>query len=106
MSLREKVKEIIGNFQLVHDVRQIRNEVQRLRVETENLRNAAAILLLETSQRLDPRYCDAKRLLKFAHQVCSQNGEDGMIREIFRRIGEANRCFLEIGVGDGIENNS
>lgn len=36
----------------------------------------------------------------------SQADEDGIIREIFRRIGEGNRTFLEIGAGNGLENNS
>jgi hypothetical protein len=38
--------------------------------------------------------------------VCSQNGEDGIIREIFRRIGTSDRIFAEVGVGDGTENNT
>ena len=38
-------------------------------------------------------------------QIYSQNGEDGMIAEIFRRLGgPRNRVFVEIGAGDGIEN--
>jgi hypothetical protein len=38
-------------------------------------------------------------------KVYSQNDEDGVIEEIFRRIG-GNRSFLEIGVQTGIECNS
>jgi hypothetical protein len=38
--------------------------------------------------------------------VSSQNGEDGFIRGIFRRIGVTNRVFVEIGVGNGFENNT
>lgn len=37
-------------------------------------------------------------------QVYSQNGEDGIIAEIFRRIGVRDRYFVELGVGDGTEN--
>jgi hypothetical protein len=51
-----------------------------------------------------PRYLDPKRLHRFEHQVFSQNGEDGVISEIFRRIGTTDRSFVEIGVGDGLEN--
>ena len=36
----------------------------------------------------------------------SQGDEDGIIHEIFNRIGTANRRFLEIGAGDGLENNT
>jgi hypothetical protein len=53
-----------------------------------------------------PRYADPKRLSRFEHQVFSQNGEDGVLAEIFRRIGTTDRYFLEIGVGDGLENNT
>jgi hypothetical protein len=51
-----------------------------------------------------PRYSDPRRLHRFEHQVFSQNGEDGVISEIFRRIGTTDRFFVEIGVGDGLEN--
>jgi hypothetical protein len=52
------------------------------------------------------RYRDSKRLNAFEHQVFSQNGEDGIIAEIFRRLGEETRYFVEIGAGDGLENNT
>ena len=39
-------------------------------------------------------------------KVFSQNGEDGLIDEIFKSIGVTNRVFVEIGVGDGLENNT
>jgi hypothetical protein len=53
-----------------------------------------------------PRYSEPKRLHRFEQQVFSQNGEDGALDEIFRRIGTTDRRFLEIGVGDGLENNT
>jgi hypothetical protein len=56
--------------------------------------------------RQHERYADLRRLTRFEHQVFSQGGEDGAIREIFRRIGESNRVFVELGVGNGLENNS
>ncbi len=36
----------------------------------------------------------------------SQNDEDGIIEEIFSRVGAHPRVFVEIGCGDGRENNS
>jgi hypothetical protein len=54
----------------------------------------------------DPRYDDPLRLERCGYKVYSQNDEDGLLAEIFRRIGETNRSFLEIGVGDGLENNT
>jgi hypothetical protein len=54
----------------------------------------------------DARHRDARRLNRYEAQVFSQSGEDGIIGEIFRRIGSTDRRFLEIGVGDGLENNT
>lgn len=47
-----------------------------------------------------------KNINRFERQVFSQNGEDGLIEHIFDRIGETNKYFVEIGAGDGIENNT
>lgn len=49
---------------------------------------------------------EAKRLISHHFQVYSQNGEDGMIAEIFRRIGTTNKQFVEVGAGNGLENNT
>ncbi len=40
---------------------------------------------------------DTGNLVRFEYSVFSQNGEDGVIAEIFRRIGEGSRTFVEIG---------
>jgi hypothetical protein len=53
-----------------------------------------------------PKYADLKRLNRLEAQVYSQNGEDGILAEIFSRIGTTNRVFVEFGAGDGTENNS
>jgi hypothetical protein len=53
-----------------------------------------------------PRYAASGNLGRFHHQVFSQHGEDGIIAEIFRRIGTTTRTFVESGVGDGLENNT
>jgi hypothetical protein len=44
-------------------------------------------------------------LTPYEHQVFSQNGEDGVICEIFRRIGVASGSFVEFGVDTGQEGN-
>jgi hypothetical protein len=54
----------------------------------------------------DPRYADPKRLLRFGAKAYSQFEDDGMIVEIFRRIGVGNQTFIEFGAGDGLENNT
>lgn len=40
-------------------------------------------------------------LKEFSHSVHSQNGEDGILAEIFRRIGVTNGTFCEFGAWDG-----
>jgi hypothetical protein len=41
----------------------------------------------------------------FGYKVYSQNDEDGIIEEIFNRIGTTNRKFVEFGVQNGLESN-
>ncbi|HYF28547.1 MAG TPA: hypothetical protein VD931_22600 [Baekduia sp.] len=36
----------------------------------------------------------------------SQNGEDGVLDHLLAMVRRPNRCFLEIGASDGLENNS
>ncbi len=43
---------------------------------------------------------------RYEGRVFSQNGEDGLIRELLFRIGAPARFIIEIGAGDGSENNS
>jgi predicted O-methyltransferase YrrM len=52
------------------------------------------------------RYADPKRLLRYGAKAYSQNDEDGILAEIFRRIGTTERTFVEIGAGVGLENNT
>ena len=40
------------------------------------------------------------------YKIYSQTDEDGILAEIFRRIGDGGRLFVEIGCGDGSENNT
>jgi hypothetical protein len=51
-----------------------------------------------------PRYKEPKRLGGHEFQMFSQSGADGIIAEIFRRIGRTNSIFAEFGVGNGLEN--
>src|ERR1700753_1215796 len=50
-----------------------------------------------------PRNADPKRLLRHGFKVYSQCDEDGIIQEIFRRIGIGDRRFVEFGVETGVE---
>lgn len=73
-------------------------------ISTGNIVNIVS--LIEVLLADNPRYADPRRLLRYSAQVCSQNGEDGMIGEVFRRIGIRDKTFVEVGVGNGHENNT
>jgi hypothetical protein len=60
---------------------------------------------MEAMQRL-PKYENPLSLVPHGRKVFSQNDEDGMIIEIFKRIGTTNKTFVEFGCGDGMENNT
>lgn len=51
------------------------------------------------------KYINSKRITHFHRSVYTQNGEDGIIEEIFNRIGTTNKFFVEFGV-HGVKNNS
>lgn len=53
-----------------------------------------------------PRYQESGKLNRFEFQAFSQFGEDGIVEEIFRRIGVTNRYFVEFGVETGVETNT
>ena len=53
-----------------------------------------------------PRNAKTGRLLRYGFKTYSQNDEDGIIQEIFRRIGTVNRSFVEFGVQNGFECNT
>ena len=54
----------------------------------------------------NPRYNNPKSLIRFGFKIYSQNDEDGIIREIFNRIGTTNHTFVEFGAGNGLHNNT
>lgn len=56
--------------------------------------------------RAQRRLASSKILAGYGLKVFSQSDEDGIISEIFRRIGVTNRVFVEFGVGNGLENNT
>lgn len=44
-------------------------------------------------------------LTAFELKAFSQNGEDGVIEEVLRRIGRGSSTFAEFGIGTGVEGN-
>ena len=72
--------------------------------------NALQQSQLETCVRTlldgNPRYADPRRLQRHEHKGFSQDGEDGILQEIFRRIKTTNRHFVEFGVEQGTQSNT
>lgn len=54
----------------------------------------------------DRRYDTPGRIIRQGFKVYSQNDEDGIIQEIFRRIGTTNKTFVKFGVEGRLKNNS
>lgn len=55
---------------------------------------------------LEERLESKKYLEGYGFKVYSQSDEDGIIEEIFNRIGVTNKIFIEFGVDYGLENNT
>lgn len=56
-------------------------------------------------RKLEERLGDELFLEGYGYKVYSQNDEDGIIHEIFNRIGSKTKRFIEFGVDRGIESN-
>jgi hypothetical protein len=101
------LKKRLANFyRRLPVVRELLDLTASVRQLQERVSALQAVRVLDFELPQHPRYGDEKRLLRYHAQVTSQNGEDGIIHEIFRRIGTTNRVFVEIGVGNGAENNT
>jgi len=83
-----KIIQFIKNFQLIEGI--------------------STAILDERIEKLKalPKHSDPKCLIPYGYKIYSQSEEDGMIAEIFNRIGVTNRFFVEFGVGNGLENNT
>ena len=75
-----------------------------------NNQNAIKTILIENyindNLHKNVKYTNDKKLNKYEFQVYSQHGEDGIIEEIFNRIGSTNKYFVEFGAEKGLENNT
>lgn len=71
--------------------------------------NALTIMAKESYVRdllASAKYDDPRRLERSGFKVYSQYDEDGVLQEIFTRIGAETKTFVEFGVGNGLENNT
>src|SRR5712691_2173787 len=103
-------------------MRRLRELGRRLKslTSTADQLNRIELLLADTLGRLDPLLAhgqlerelakpgleNPKRLERYGFKALAQFDADGILHEIFRRVGEEHRSFVEFGTGDGIENNT
>jgi hypothetical protein len=79
--------------------------LEQMSKELKAINGLLSIEILDRERRtLDKT--DPSALVHFGYSVNSQNAEDGMIQAIFSRIATTSRTFVEIGVGNGCENNT
>jgi hypothetical protein len=104
-----------GSQEVDRVIAELRSLGERLAGVERRLNNlnifASADLPMQCEQALRgilaaPEYADPRRLERFGRKVYSQNDEDGIVGEIFRRIGVQARTFVEFGVSDGRECNT
>jgi hypothetical protein len=81
-------------------------ELTQINARANSLRLRLQLQRFWTDELEKPRYADPKRLLRYGAKVFSQNDEDGIIEEIFKRIGAGKRTFIEFGVETGKECNT
>lgn len=108
MSLKKIGKTLEKKLQRFVPFRKIRKLLQEnITIQYDILHRIESIQISSPYTILEhPKYQDEKRLERFGYSVYSQNDEDGIIAEIFRRIGITNHFFIEFGVQDGLECNS
>lgn len=92
MKFSFKLKKRLGILELQKNTRQL------IEILAENY--------VKENLHQNPKYQNPKKLNRYEYQVFSQNGEDGIIEEIFKRIGTKNKFFVEFGAANGLWNNT
>ncbi len=87
-------------------IRQIRDQIEHLTSIKDNVKAIQIAQYLNNNLYHNPKYTTSKRLNQYEYQAFSQFGEDGIIQEIFNRIGTTNQYFIEFGVENGLESNT
>jgi hypothetical protein len=99
------MKRLLKRLPILKQLSDTRSDIMLTRATAERQLRLSQELVVVTLLA-SPKYSDSKKLNRHEGQVFSQNGEDGIIAEIFSRIGSTNKTFVEFGAGDGKENNS
>jgi hypothetical protein len=79
-------------------------EIRALRIELLASHGVTKLLAADILFSQQPR--DQKHIVQATTHAYSQNYEDAIIAEIYSRIGEQSRFFVEIGIETGVECNT
>ena len=101
-----RIKRWLRRLPLVTPILKTKIMAEKVVRDTAVLRASVTLELEEKCRAEAIRSAGPDSLHAYEHKVYSQNGEDGVIQEIFKRIGAPTKTFVEIGVGDGWENNT
>lgn len=104
-SLLHRIPGLRGMIDLRREVLAMRWELAAIRKATQDQLGAANAAYVDALLQ-QPKYADPRHLARHELRVHSQTGEDGIVAEIFRRVGATNKTFVEIGIEAGIETNT
>ncbi|QKJ31425.1 hypothetical protein HQ865_17185 [Mucilaginibacter mali] len=93
-------------FGFLKRLKQIRAQLDNLTRVKLDEKTISILNFIDLHLHKNPKYLGNKRLNRFEEQYFSQYGEDGIIKEIFNRIGTTNKYFIEFGVENGLECNT
>ena len=102
--MKSFIKKAISQFSRLFTWR-IEDDIRQLKREVIALKKIRIDEYIREHLFNDPRYEDPKKLARYEYQVYSQNGEGGILEEVFRRIGTTNKFFVEFGI-DRLECNT
>ncbi|MDA1082094.1 MAG: hypothetical protein O2973_10535 [Gemmatimonadetes bacterium] len=104
-SMLRRIPGLRGLIDMRREVLAMRWDILAIRKATQDQLGAMAAAYVDDLLQ-QPCYADPRHLARAELRIHSQNGEDGIIAEIFRRIGTTSRTFVEIGVESGVETNT
>lgn len=101
--MKTALRRVLYKLPVIRQVKEMTQRLAWLNDEVFTVGRICRDLAIAYLQNSDQTGCN---LVRYEAQVNSQNGEDGIVAEIFRRIGTTDRQFVEFGVGNGSENNT
>lgn len=106
--LKQHLKEVMQSIKVIQpdDRKHFSAEIDKLSARLDRIAQLNSGIYIDLLKEKSPRYADQRSISAAYGQVYSQNNEDGIIAEIFRRIGTDSKTFIEIAAGDGIENTT